>query len=208
MPHFNLTKKEDVTRFTQFLKDIKQIKQSSIVVKTALLLSPHLFMRSGSLVSLKVQNFDRENRTLVVPAENMKSKHSDFIVPISDQAFALLDNMLKVTNPDVFIFESKQSKTGYISREAISIAKKRAGWSFKARICNVTTHGLRHTATTYLTEQGFDYEVTELQLHHKLQGVRGIYNKAVHLDERRRMMQVWSDYIESLQCTREQSKKR
>jgi integrase len=101
MPHFNLTKKEDEARFAKFLNDIEHIKQSSIVVKTALLLSPHLFMRSGSLVSLKVSDFDQENKMLVIPAENMKSKHSDFIVPLSNQAFELLDNLLTVTNPDV-----------------------------------------------------------------------------------------------------------
>lgn len=194
MPHFNLTKKGETERFAKFLHDIDQIKHSSIAIKTALQLSPHVFMRTGTLVSLRIEDFDREARLLHIPAEQMKSNHSDFIVPLSSQAFALIDNLLQTTNPDTFIFESKSSKTDHITRESVSIAKRRAGWEYE----DATIHGMRHTATTYLTEQGFDYEVTEMQLHHKLQGVRGVYNKAVHLEERRRMMQVWSDFIDEL----------
>jgi len=194
MPHFNLTKPGETERFTKFLRDIKSQKRTSMAVKSALLIAPHIFMRSGELSSLKLDNYDIENDCLVIDAKDMKRNHSDFIVPLSHQAKQILDSLIEATNPDKWIFQSPHTKTKHISQESISKAKQRLGWKYE----DATIHGLRHTATTYLTENGFDYEVTEMQLHHKLTGVRGVYNKAVHFEERRRMMQAWSDYLDDL----------
>lgn len=191
MPHFNLTRPGEIERFSEFLIDINALKNTDIAVKTALVLSPHVFMRTGNLVSLKLSNFIKDERMFLIEADDMKMGHSDFIVPLSDQAFELVNHLIDVTKPNNFIFESRKTKTGHIARESLSKAKERAGWAHD----DITIHGLRHTATTYLTECGFDYEVTEMQLHHKLHGVRGVYNKSVHLDKRREMMQFWSDFI-------------
>lgn len=194
MPHFNLTRPGEKERFGKFLKDIDSLSRTSLAVKTALTLSPHIFMRTGTLTQLKVADFDQDNRWLMVDSQDMKSNHTDFIVPLSNQAFAMIRKLIEVTAPKEFIFESRAAKSGHITRESISNAKKRLGWSYD----DATIHGLRHTATTYLTEKGYDYEVTEMQLHHKLQGVRGVYNKAMHLEKRREMMQDWSDYLDTL----------
>lgn len=176
MPHFNLTRKGESERLGRFLNDIKALNKTNIAVKTALLLSPLLFMRSGSLASLKLESYDKDNKWLLINAEDMKKDHSDFIVPLSTQAINLLETLIAATKPKIYVFESRASKLGHIRIEAINKAKSRSGWRFD----DVTIHGLRHTATTYLTEIGFDYEVTEMQLHHKLVGVRGIYNKAMN----------------------------
>jgi hypothetical protein len=47
---------------------------------------------------------------------------------------------------------------------------------------------------------GWNPEALELQLSHKPQGVVGVYNKAQHLAERRKIMQAWSDYLDSLRA--------
>ena len=53
-------------------------------------------------------------------------------------------------------------------------------------------------ASTRLNELGFNRDVIESQLAHKLSGVRGVYNQAEYLDERKNMMQTWSDYLDKL----------
>jgi integrase len=63
-----------------------------------------------------------------------------------------------------------------------------------------TGHGFRHTASTILNESGlFSGDAIERQLAH-VQGnkVRGAYNHAEYLPERRKMMQWWADYLDSL----------
>jgi integrase len=63
----------------------------------------------------------------------------------------------------------------------------------------LTVHGLRSTASTLLNEQGWNPDAIERQLaHSEREGVRAAFNYAGYLPERRKMMQAWSDYLDTL----------
>ena len=63
----------------------------------------------------------------------------------------------------------------------------------------MTVHGFRGMASTLLNEQGYRPDVIEAQLAHgERDSVRRAYNHALYLDERRRMMQEWADYLDGL----------
>ncbi len=50
-----------------------------------------------------------------------------------------------------------------------------------------------------LNEQGFKPDVIERQLAHTERNrIRAAYNRAEYLDERRKMMQHWADYLDGL----------
>lgn len=54
-------------------------------------------------------------------------------------------------------------------------------------------------ASTLLNEQGYHADVIERQLAHvPHQRVRGIYNRAEYLPERRKMMQDYADFLDHL----------
>ena len=54
-------------------------------------------------------------------------------------------------------------------------------------------------ASTILNEQGFNRDWIERQLAHtERDGVRAAYNYAEYLPERRKMMQVWADFLDGL----------
>src|SRR6266581_7408925 len=60
----------------------------------------------------------------------------------------------------------------------------------------MTGHGFRSMASTTLNEQGWHPDLIKLQLAHaERNAVRAAYNKAKRLPERRKMMQVWADYL-------------
>jgi len=61
-------------------------------------------------------------------------------------------------------------------------------------------HGFRAMARTILDEElGFRPEIIEHQLAHTVRDTLGrAYNRTSHLAERKRMMQVWADYLDSL----------
>jgi integrase len=61
-------------------------------------------------------------------------------------------------------------------------------------------HGLRATARTLIRQElGFDEEPIERQLGHAVKGPLGAaYNRADFIEERKRMMQAWADYLERL----------
>jgi integrase len=63
----------------------------------------------------------------------------------------------------------------------------------------MTIHGFRSMASTLLNEQGYRPDVIEAQLAHgEKNAIRGAYNRASYLPERRRMMQEWADYLDQL----------
>ena len=54
-------------------------------------------------------------------------------------------------------------------------------------------------ASTMLNEMGWATDVVERQLAHAERNkVRAAYNRALHLPERKRMMQAWADYLDGL----------
>lgn len=67
----------------------------------------------------------------------------------------------------------------------------RMGWFGKA-----TIHGIRATCSTLLHEREFNTDWIEAQLAHSDGSIRGVYNAARYLRQRRTMMQWWSDFIE------------
>ena len=65
----------------------------------------------------------------------------------------------------------------------------------------MTGHGFRAVASTILSETGFKPDVIERQLAHcERNEVRGAYNRAEYLPERKRMMQHWADYLGSIEA--------
>jgi integrase len=77
----------------------------------------------------------------------------------------------------------------------ISIALKTLGYDGKV----MTAHCFRTTASTLLNEQGWSPDAIERQLCHMPRDqVRAAYNRAQYLEERRRMMQSWGDYLDGL----------
>jgi integrase len=61
-----------------------------------------------------------------------------------------------------------------------------------------TVHGFRHMAVTNLNEMGYNGDAIELQVAHVIPGVRGIYNHAKYLEERKPMMEDWSNFLNNL----------
>lgn len=61
------------------------------------------------------------------------------------------------------------------------------------------THGFRSIASTLLNELGYNRDWIERQLAHgERNDVRAAYNYAEYLPQRRKMMQEWADYLDTL----------
>jgi hypothetical protein len=71
-----------------------------------------------------------------------------------------------------------------------------------------TTHGNRHTAATIIGNHlpHIRRDVVDAQLHHKISGVSGIYNRADYLEQRKLLMEDWSNYLDNLQGDKTDSK--
>lgn len=185
-----LTEPKDVA---QLLRDIYSY-QGTFVVQSAFRLSPLLFQRPGEIRQMEWKDVDldaNEWRYFVTKTEVLH------IVPLSTQAVAILEEIKPLTGSGRYVFPSSRGNGRPMSDGTIITALKTLGYSSDV----MTAHGFRTTASTLLNEQGWGADAIERQLcHMPRDAVRAAYNRAQYLDERRRMMQSWADYLDSLKA--------
>lgn len=82
-----------------------------------------------------------------------------------------------------------------MSENTLSYAMGRMGYKGQA-----TPHGFRALASTVLNEEGVNADVIERKLAHaKRNKIRAAYHRAEYLDERRKMMNWWSEFLDTHQ---------
>jgi len=164
----------------------------------ALRLAPYVFVRPGELRQATWSEFDLNVGEWRIPGERMKAGEPH-LVPLSRQALDILRALHPITGHGHFLFPSLRSAARPISDNTINAALRRLGYSGE----EMTGHGFRSMASTALNEQGWHPDVIELQLAHAERNkIRGAYNRAQRLAERRRMMQAWADYLDGLRAGR------
>ena len=160
----------------------------------ALKLAPLVFVRPGELRRAEWAEFDTSAREWRIPAEKMKMREPH-IVPLSDQALAIVAALQPVTGAGKYLFPSLRTGDRCMSENTVNAALRRLGYASD----EMTGHGFRSMATTLLNEQGWNRDAIERQLAHaERDQVRAAYNRAEHLPERRKMMQAWADYLDGI----------
>jgi integrase len=153
------------------------------------------FTRTSELILATWDEFDLKNRQWEIPAERMKMGKSH-IVPLSKQAVALLKEQMDETGhlPTKFVFPSQNHPRDPMSNNTILFALGRLG--YKGRM---TGHGFRALAMSTIKEKlGYRHEVVDRQLAHAPRNkVDRAYDRAQFLDERKKMMQKWADYLDA-----------
>ena len=163
-------------------------------VKCALRLAPLLFVRPGELQKAEWTEFDFASAEWRIPAEKMKMKQRH-IVPLARQALGILEELRVYTGQGRFLFPSIRTDTKPIALESMLVAIRGMGFTKE----EMTVHGFRGMASTLLNELGYNRDWIERQLAHgERDHVRAAYNHAEFLPERRRMMQEWANYLDSL----------
>jgi integrase len=175
----------------QLLRDIGNY-QGTFVVQSAFRISPLLFQRPGEIRQLLWSDIDLEAKEWRPYISKTDFHH---IVPLSTQAIAILEAIKPLTGAGQYVFPSSRGDGRPMSDNTIRTALKSLGYDSDT----MTAHGFRTTASTLLNEQGWSPDAIERQLAHSPRDqVRAAYNRAQYLDERRRMMQSWSDYLDGL----------
>ena len=165
------------------------------VTRAALKLSGLLFVRPGELRHAEWEEIDLDKAEWNIPADKMKMRQPH-LVPLCDQAVAILRELHPLTGRGQYVFPGARSPRRPMSNNAINAALRRMGYDTDT----MTAHGFRATARTLLDEVlGFRPDYIEHQLAHAVRDPNGrAYNRTAHLAERRKMMQGWADYLDSL----------
>ncbi|WP_420177475.1 tyrosine-type recombinase/integrase [Kerstersia gyiorum] len=130
-----------------------------------------------------------------IPVENSKTG-KPHIVYLSTQAQTLFKELKPLASSSDWVLPGRGTLAKPFASNALNQALKVSlqGQEIPA----FTIHDLRRTASTLLHEQGWPSDVVEKALNHTIGGVRGVYNRAEYAEQRREMLQAWSDYIDRL----------
>jgi integrase len=117
------------------------------------------------------------------------------IVSLSKQAKTVLKDLKPLTGRGKYLFPGVRNRLRPMSENTVNAALRGMGYTKD----KMTGHGFRSMASTLLNEQGWNRDAIERQLAH-IEGneVRAAYSYAEYLDERKRMMQNWADYLDGL----------
>ena len=143
---------------------------------------------------------DLEQGLWTIPREKKKERNQvegDHIVPLSEQALALLIDLQPITGRSQMVFPNQRDHSRAIRTESLNKALRTLGYDTRTQQC---AHGFRASARTMLDEQlNLRIEWIEHQLAHKVRDTLGnAYNRTKHLPERVQMMQRWADYLDNL----------
>jgi integrase len=162
-------------------------------LKAALRLILLTLTRKSEMRLMRWEHVNLDRGEWEIPPENMKGGKGQ-IVYLSKQAKDLLAGLKAGFERSGFVFYAVGSSTQPISPSTLNRALNRLDHG----MTHFTVHDLRRTSATRLSEMGFDRDVIEKALSHKIAGVRGVYNRAEYADQRRTMLQAWADCLDIL----------
>lgn len=174
--------------------------EGTLPVRCALRFAPLVFVRPGELRHAQWSDIDLDTAEWRYTVTKTDTQH---IVPLSHQAVSILEELKPLTERGRYVFPSARNPRGDkpMSDNAILAAMRRMGISKD----EMSGHGFRAMARTILDEVlGFRPDYIEHQLAHAVRDPNGrAYNRTAHLEERKKMMQEWSDYLDTLKSCRQ-----
>lgn len=167
----------------------------SFVTKCALRLAPLVFVRPGELRKAEWADIDLEQAEWRYLVTKTNTPH---IVPLSRQAVEILNELHALTGNGKYVFPGARTNGRPMSDNAILAAMRRMNIGKD----EMTGHGFRAMARTILDKVlGVRPDFIEHQLAHAVKDPNGrAYNRTAHLAERRKMMQLWADYLDGLKA--------
>jgi len=134
--------------------------------------------------------FDLDNALWEIPKERMKKRRSH-LVPLSSQAVEILKKLKVISGKYQLVFPGRNDVRKPMSDASINKVIKMLGYHGR-----LTGHGFRHMMSTILHEHGFESAWIEMQLAHvDKNSIRGTYNHAQYLKQRKEMIQWYSSFI-------------
>lgn len=164
-----------------------------------------IFVRSSELRTTPWSEINLETGEWIIPWQRMKRGKltinpdtTDHHVCLPSQGLELLRKLHKLTGNGIYVFPNQRDHSKPMSGDAIRMALNRMGYEGK-----MTTHGFRALAMTTLKESlGYRHEVVDRQLAHAQKDkIASAYDRAQFLEERKKMMQHWADYLDELAKT-------
>jgi len=187
--HMPAMAREELPEFLRRLESANVYPVTRLAIKMVLL----TFARTQEIRGARWEEFDLKGRVWTIPGSRMKMK-LEHRVPLSAQALDVLEQLRPFSREGGFCFPGHHDASQMMSENAMLYAIWRMGYRGKA-----TVHGFRATGSTILNECGFNPDAIERQLAHAERNkIRAAYHRSEYIEERRKMMDWWAEYLDQL----------
>ncbi len=192
--HFDtLTDEADIKKFFKGLTHAKSYR-----MELAIKLHAMTLVRPNELRQAKWREIDFENAVWTIPADKMKMSR-EHKVPLSKQAIEVLKELHSMSYESCFVFPNQNDNSKPMSNNTERKAIKRIIEALS--LPPLVAHGMRSLASTQLNAKGYNPDAVELALAHSADTknkIRASYNHYDYWEERKEMLQEWSDYLENI----------
>lgn len=188
--HPHLTCDKDLSRL---LRRADKMTRISPAVKAAFFTLVYTASRRSEICLAQRSEFELKTGIWKIPADRTKTGNAQTVI-LSKQVVKLLSAE----------FERIESPWAFTSPHMTGGLRPISAWAPYYLIVKLKyqgdqcLHGFRHIFSTKAHEQGWNSDAVELCLGHTIQGVRGVYNHAQMLDQRREIIQWWADHLDAL----------
>jgi len=148
--------------------------------------------RSGEVRGMQWTEINLHEKTWTIPAERMKAQMQHRI-PLSERACQILKN--QHGRHEKLVFPSPRDQVELSDMVLTSFLRRvEAQSDTPGRVA--TAHGFRSSFRDWCSEQGHSHDLAERALAHTVKNkVEAAYHRTDLLDQRRPMMEAWSEFI-------------
>jgi integrase len=149
--------------------------------------------RKSELLLARWEHVNFEAGEWLIPEGNAKTG-KPHIVYLSTQCASMFRELKALAGSSELVMPGRSSLLRPFAGNALNKALE--GLTFD--MDPLTIHDLRRTGATLLTEHGFNRDVIEKALSHEAAGIRAVYIVAEFAEQRKKMLQWWGDYVDSI----------
>jgi integrase len=163
--------------------------------KLALHLLIITMVRKSDLIEAEWNELDLDAGIWRIPADRAtKSKNKEHWVYLSRQACEMFAELRTLSHSQRFVFPARRgTEDKPIAKSTLNAAVR----GMNMDVQHFVLHDFRRTASTHLNEMGLHPDAIEKALAHTIPGVRGVYNRAQYGEERRKLLQLWADFVDA-----------
>lgn len=173
-------------------------ERNAIIIKLLLLTA----VRVNELFRAEWAHVDLHRAEWTIPDAHAK-KGKGFVIPLPSSAVELFRRLEVLACGSVYVLPSQsRSSNKTLEPNAILMALTRMREKMTA-VRRFSPHDLRSTARSHLAALGVPVIIAERCLNHSLGGLVAVYDQHDYLDERRKALRLWADFLTACESGRE-----